>query len=116
MQMRTRRVATWCEEYLKDAPNATTDELLEAYNEKSSHGTTAHGLGNVLGKDKRFEKVGESFIDRGSGKYKVTVWALKKGWILGNKIVNMRRRNLKKKRGRKKRLKTKVTKLEDYSK
>ncbi len=85
--MRTKRVTNWCIEYLKNSEKATTEELLDAYNERFYHGTTSHGLGNVLGKDNRFVKAGETFINRGTGEYKVTVWALKKGWTFGNSIT-----------------------------
>jgi len=73
--MRTRRVTKWCIECLQDGAK-TTDQIREFINNKSSHGTTGHGLANVLAKDRRFEKVGEAYISRGTGKYKVTRWAL----------------------------------------
>ena len=73
--MRTRRVTNWCIKCLREG-NKTTEQIREYINGISSHGTTGHGLANVLAKDNRFKKVGEEYVTRTSGRYKVSVWAL----------------------------------------
>ena len=76
--MRTTRVSNWCEDALAAGPK-NTDELIDYVNEKSKHGTTPRGLGNVLAKDRhgRFLQIGEEVVWRGDVKSKVAVWMLK---------------------------------------
>ena len=115
--MRAKRVTEWCARYLKDSQRATTGEMLDAYNEKFYHGTTSHGLGNVLRQDRRFIKAGETVINRGTGEYKVTVWALKKGWVFGNRITGERilqKINSKRRKKRAKKDLNNVIKLEEF--
>ena len=76
--MRTRRVTNWCLDILSNGQERTTFEILDYINnvKRSRHGTTAHGLGNILGKDPRFEKTGETYAWKGIGKYKVSCWTI----------------------------------------
>jgi len=74
--MRTVRVKRWCKEALYD-DELTTAEIKEFINERCTHGTTTHGLANVLGRDKStFKKVGMDVNTDGMDPYKVTVWTL----------------------------------------
>lgn len=75
--MKTKRMVEWCEEALSDG-DLTTEEILEKVNERSKHGTTSHGLGNILAKDERFVRVGEDIIYRGAIKQRMAIWGLKR--------------------------------------
>lgn len=78
--MRTTRLRERLVTYLSGGPK-TTHQILEHINNTTKHGTTTHVLGNILGKDKRFKKVGNENITEAPEKgvyhqYQITIWGL----------------------------------------
>ena len=63
-----------------------THIILEHINEVMTHGTTSQQLGNVLSKDRDFQKVGS--MKRGGtlgGAYDVCVWDVTNDYLLRNR-------------------------------
>lgn len=77
--MRTTRLRIKVYEYLKIKPKSTSD-ILDYINENTKHGTTTHVLGNILGKDARFKKVGTTQVtaslSRDKMSYEVAIWGV----------------------------------------
>lgn len=54
--MKTQRIGDFIEKLLK-YQELTTIEILDRVNKHFRHGSSRHQIGNVLGKDMRFQKV-----------------------------------------------------------
>jgi len=73
---RTRRLREAIKVLLEDKGSANTVEVFDHLNERFRWGATMNQVGNILAKDKRFEKVGHQRGRFRGSVYTVCVWAL----------------------------------------
>jgi hypothetical protein len=67
--MKTKRLRTYCREFLKSGPK-NTRQILDHLNESLHNGTSMHQLGNVLSRDPEIERLDLS------GPHRVRMWGL----------------------------------------
>ena len=72
--MRTKRVKRWIYEYLDNGTPKNTLEIADHIKTRSKFGISQNALVNILGKDKRFRKVGNQEVNHSYGTYTVVVW------------------------------------------
>jgi len=74
---RTTRLRNAIVDYLEARPNASTTLICEHINSRYRWGATMNQVGNVLAKDRRFEKVGfDDGIDIWGFRTRVCIWAI----------------------------------------
>tara|TARA_B100001123_G_C15144869_1_gene961125 strand:+ start:471 stop:731 length:261 start_codon:yes stop_codon:yes gene_type:complete len=74
----TKRLRNAVYSFLEKNENANTTQIFDHINSRFRWGTSMNQLGNILAKDRRFQKVG--FLSNSSGngyRCRICVWALK---------------------------------------
>jgi|TARA_B100002052_G_scaffold271163_1_gene271870 hypothetical protein len=74
---RTKRLREEVKKMLTEKGEANTVEIFDHLNTRFSWGATMNQVGNILAKDKRFEKIGHVRDYFRGGKYTVCVWSLR---------------------------------------
>ena len=75
--MKTKRLIKKIEIYLRLKEIATTPEILEYVNNNTAHGSSPNAIGNVLSKNKQFEKCGmEKIVGFHGNTYEVQSWKM----------------------------------------
>ena len=73
---RTKRLREEVHKFLGERGRANTVEVFDHLNERFSWGATMNQVGNILAKDKRFEKVGSVRDFFRGARYSVCIWSL----------------------------------------
>ncbi len=74
---RTKRLREEVRKMLAEKGEANTVEIFDHLNSRFSCGATMNHVGNILAKDRRFEKIGHVRDFFRGGKYTVCVWSLR---------------------------------------
>ena len=74
---RTKRLREEVRSLLEKKGEANTVEIFDHLNTRFSWGATMNQVGNILAKDRRFEKVGHVRDFFRGGRYTVCIWSLR---------------------------------------
>jgi|TARA_B100000287_G_C20000735_1_gene530456 hypothetical protein len=74
---RTKRLREEVKRMLSETNEANTVEIFDHLNSRFSWGATMNQVGNILAKDRRFEKVGHVRDFFRGGRYTVCIWSLR---------------------------------------
>lgn len=74
---RTKRLREEVRRMLAEKGEANTVEIFDHLNTRFSWGATMNQVGNILAKDRRFEKVGHVRDFFRGGRYTVCIWSLR---------------------------------------
>ena len=94
---RTKRLRKAILLFLEENGDSNTNQIMDYINKKYRWGTSINQLGNVLAKDKRFEKVGFYNNSTGGGtRCRVCIWNISKTYTTQQIKLNNEQNTLSK--------------------